>query len=148
MKKYLKLLFILPFVFCLLILNFNYFNSLKLPNIIPPNYIIVILLIISYLLKIISILKIYCIYDMKDTKDYNKYLYANIIFNIFTMISLVNINSLFLTFSSITICLLSNLFLYYETKSYDIKISKYLLFSVYFSLVCSIFCLFIYFMNL
>ena len=148
MKKYLKLLFILPFVFCLLILNFNYFNSLKLPNIIPPNYIIVILLIISYLLKIISILKIYCIYDMKDTKDYNNYLYANIIFNIFTMISLVNINSLFLTFSSITICLLSNLFLYYETKSYDIKISKYLLFSVYFSLVCSIFCLFIYFMNL
>lgn len=148
MKKYFKLLFILPFILCLLILNFNYFNSLKLPNIIPSNHIIVTLLIISYLLKIISIFKIYSIYDMKDTQDYNKYLYVNIIFNLSTMISLVNINSLFLTFSFITICLLSNLFLYYETKSYDIKISRYLIFSVYFSLICSISTLIIYFMNL
>lgn len=148
MKKYFKLLFILPFILCLFILNFNYFNSLKLPSIIPSNNIIVTFLIISYLLKFISIFKIYSIFDIKETKDYNKYLYVNIIFNIFTMISLTNIKNLFLTFSSLTICLLSNLFLYYETKSYDIKISKYLIFSVYFSLISSFLTLVIYFMNL
>lgn len=148
MRKYFKLLFILPFLFCLFILNFNFFNSLKLPSIIPPNYVITALLIISYLLKYVSIYKIYSVFDIKDTKEYNKYLYVNIIFNMITMINLVVINNLFLVFSSITICLLSNLFLYYETKSYDMKAAKYLLFSVYFSLICSFFSLFIYFMNL
>lgn len=148
MKKYFKLLFILPYILSFIILDFNYFNSLKLPSIIPPNYIVTILLIISYLFKYLSIFKIYNNFDIKETKDYNRYLYTNMLFNILTMVNLRIVNSLFLTFSSITICLLSNLFLYYETKSYDKRISTYLLPSVYFSLICSFLSLFIYFMNL
>ena len=148
MKKYLKLLLIFPFILSIIILDYNYLNSLKLPSVIPPNYIITILLIISYFCKYISIFKIYSNFDVKETKEYNKYLTINIVFNIITMLNLVIVNSMFLVFSSITICLLSNLFLYYETKSYDIKSSKYLLFCIYFSLICSFLSLFIYFMNL
>ena len=148
MKKYIKLSFILPYILSLLLLNFNYFNSLKLIKIVPPNYIIVSLLIISYLSKYLSIFNIYSNFDIKYTKDYNKYLYTNMLFNVLTIFNLTILNNLFLVFSSITICLLSNLFLYYETKSYDKKLSIYLIPSVYLSLFCSIISLIIYFMNL
>lgn len=148
MKLSLRLFLLLPFILFIIMLNFNYFNLLKIPSIIPSNNIITILLIISYLLKYISIFKFYKEYDVKTTKDYNKYLLVNIIFNFISVFSLTIINNLFLTFSSITICFLSNLFLYYETKSYDIKTSKFLLFDLFFSLICSISTLIIYFMNL
>ena len=148
MKLSLRLFLLLPFILFIIMLNFNYFNLLKIPSIIPSNNIITILLIISYLLKYISIFKFYKEYDVKTTTDYNKYLLVNIIFNFISVFSLTIINNLFLTFSSITICFLSNLFLYYETKSYDIKTSKFLLFDLFFSLICSISNLIIYFMNL
>ena len=95
MKKYLKLLLILPFILSIIILDYNYLNSLKLPSVIPPNYIITILLIISYFCKYISIFKIYSNFDVKETKEYNKYLTVNIVFNIITMLNLVIVNSVF-----------------------------------------------------
>ena len=101
MKKYIKLSFILPYILSLLLLNFNYFNSLKLIKIVPPNYIIVSLLIISYLSKYLSIFNIYSNFDIKDTKDYNKYLYTNMLFNFLTIFNLTILNNLFLVFSSI-----------------------------------------------
>lgn len=146
--KYIKVLFVLPFILCICFLNFNYFNCLNLLPIIPPNYIIVTILCITYLLKFITICKIYNNFDIKTTKEFNKYLYTNLLFNFISIISLCVINNLFLTFSSITICSISNLFLYYETKSYSNKISKYLVPSILFSIFCCINVLIIYFMNL
>ncbi|MEG0826207.1 MAG: hypothetical protein RR404_01920, partial [Bacilli bacterium] len=84
----------------------------------------------------------------KDTIDYNKYLFTNYIFNIFFMISLFIINNLFLSFCTIIVCFLSTLFLYYESKSYDLKASKYLVFNIYYNLYLSVILLVTYFMNL
>lgn len=149
MKKYIKLSFILPYILSLLLLNFNYFNSLKLIKIVPPNYIIVSLLIISYLSKYLSIFNIYSNFDIKDTKDYNKYLYTNMLFNVLTIFNLTILNNLFLVFSSITYFVLAFKFIFIlRTKSYDKKLSIYLIPSVYLSLFCSIISLIIYFMNL
>ena len=147
MKNYIKLLFILPYILSILLLDFNYFNSLKV-IITIQSYVIVTLLIISYLLKFLSIFYIYSNFNIKDLKDYNKYLYTNMLFNIMAIFSLAIINNLFLVFSTTVICLLSNLFLYYETKSYDKKIAHYLIFSVYLSLFFAVFGLITYFMDL
>ena len=139
---------IIPFVLCLFLLKFNYFNSLNLINIIPPNSVIITLLAISYVLKLIGVFKIHNFFDFDNTKDFNKYLYTNALFNLIAVVSISYINSLFLAFASLVVCLISNLFLYYEMKSYDSKTSKFLIFSLYFSLISCSLMLVTYFMNL
>lgn len=149
MKKSLKfILFLIPWLVSLLFLRFNYLNSLNTLSIIPPNYILVISLLISYLTNAYSTCRIYSIYDFLETTDYNKYLFTNYLFHIFSIISLCLINNLFLSICCLAITLLSLLFLYYEAKSYDLKASKYLIFNIYYAIFIFFITIITYFMNL
>ncbi|MEG0826373.1 MAG: hypothetical protein RR404_02760, partial [Bacilli bacterium] len=63
MMKYIKLiLFLLPWLLNIFFLNSNYLCSLKLPFIIPPNCIMILFLISSYILITINMFKIYNVF--------------------------------------------------------------------------------------
>lgn len=146
MKKWFSifLVSILWFFFLFFIQNDNLL-TIHMPIKIS-SYLFYILTSISIFLSMYSVITLHEEYSFHETKEYNRYLIVYYFFfqGIFACLSL----NIFLSFSCSVITLLSSLFLYYESKSYDKDCSKYLWFSLYYNLILCILLLITYFMNL
>ena len=146
MKKWFSVIFasILWFIF-LLFINNNSLLAIDVPFKIKPLF-FYITTSISIFLSMYSVVTLHEEFSFLETKEYNRYLLVYYLFfqGIFACLSL----NIFLSFSCSVITLLSSLFLYYESKSYDKTNSKYLWFSLYYNLILCILLLITYFMNL
>ena len=143
MKKWIRwFIILLPWFLFLIQRNFLTIEMpIKIPNIIFYIFTIINIFFTSY-----SVTKLHEKYSFSETKEYNRYLLVYYFFFQGTFLSLsVNI---FLSLSCAIITFLSSLFLYYESKSYDKIVSKYLWYPLYYNLFISILLFITYFMNL
>lgn len=150
MKKFLTFILILiPWFISGLIFrsNSSFYQSLNLPSFAPPPIIFGIVWPILYILISYSIYLIIKEYNLKELKDYKLYLIINYISNQLFTFFFFTIENLFLGFVDSVIVLLSSLFLYYETKSLNEKVSKFLIPYIIWNIFACILSLTIYFMN-
>ena len=144
MKKWLFLFFLSIPWFLFVLINTSSL-SIEMPIKIP-NILFYSLTTLTILCTVYSVSTLHQEYSFKETKEYNRYLLVYYLF--FQGIFLSLFMNIFISFSCSIIALLASLFLYYESKSYDKNISKYLWPSIYYNLVISCLLLITYFMNL
>lgn len=125
----------------------TFYYSLNLPRFAPPPIVFAIVWPILYVLISFSILLVVKEYKLKEQKDYSMYLIINYIANQLFTFFFFKMQNLFLGFVDSIIILLTSLFLYYETKSLNIKSSKFLISYVIWNLFATVLSITIYFMN-
>lgn len=153
-KKYIKdliLLFIILFFWLISSFIFKYnpefYNMLSLPNFTLPNNVISIVWFVIYILISISVLIVLKNTNIFKNHDYLYILITNYLSNQLFMYFFFYLMSPFLGFAINTICMLSSIFLFIETKKISKTASYFLIPYVLFSIYAFILMTFIYFMN-
>lgn len=121
----------------------NYYQTLSLPFFAPPTIIFPIVWTIIYILISISI---YIVIN-NSTNNYKLYLLINYISNQLYTFCFFTIKNNFLSLIDCLIVLISSIYLYRETKSINIKSSKYLIPYIVWNIFATILSLAIFIMN-
>lgn len=151
MKKFFKFLFfLLPWFISSLLFKTDtlFYKSIKKPPFAPAPILFPIVWTILYILIAINIYNTYKLNNYKNIPDYNKSLLINYFSNqIFTFL-FFTVKSPFLAMVDTIVVLLSSLFLYYESKEYSKKYSKFLLPYIFWNIFACILIISIFFLNL
>lgn len=143
-------IFLLPWFLSSLIfkIDYSYYNSLNLPNFVPPNNIISIIWIVIYICISINISIIYNKFKKnKNINNYYELLITNYILNQLFIFSFFTIKSLLLSFLNSVALLVSTIWLYTETKKLDRKASYFLLPYLVWTIFATIISIGIYLIN-
>lgn len=143
-------LLLLPWFFSAIIpVDYNYYNSLKLPFFAPPNAFYGIAWTIVYIFITLSVCSIVNNYKWKDIPNsYKITLLVNYLFNQSYTLVAFGLKNNFLGFISCLGTFISCLFLIVETKDLKEKSTKLLIPYVLLSLFATILSLTIYVMNI
>lgn len=150
MKKVLKFIIILvPWFIGGLLFRYNpeFYNSLNIPSFALPGSIISIIWVIMYILIAISIYMVSNKENILKNSDYLYILLTNFLANQTFPLFFFTLRSPFLGFVSTTICFITSIFLFLETKDIKKNASYFLILYMIYTAYAFILSLVTYLMN-